>query len=197
MKYLVFFFPLLVFCQSNTKHYEIFKTLTKNHNDEFSLFSKNNSQFHHNKNLARKSKLIYNEHERDRVAFIRNAKKQQSILYKWGGSNPKEGFDCSGLIQYVIKETFAINFPRTTIEQFEFYKDNLIITNNNFKYGDLIYFNWENSRKPVSHVGIFVGKDQFIHSPKEGENVQISKLTNGLRKHIVGYITLNTIIKKK
>ena len=89
--------------------------------------------------------------------IISTAKKYIGVPYKWGGTTPK-GFDCSGYVQYVFNK-HDIEIPRTSREQYNF---GTKVSKSNLQPGDLVFFN--TSGKGVSHVGIYIGDGQFIHS---------------------------------
>lgn len=76
----------------------------------------------------------------------------------WGGSSPAQGFDCSGLVQYVYKQA-GITLPRTADIQFLVGRN---VSTPSLQPGDLVYFT---TYEPgASHVGIYIGKDKFIHT---------------------------------
>ncbi len=94
------------------------------------------------------------------------------IPYKYGGITPRTGFDCSGLTMYVHKQN-GITIPRVARDQF---KQGKLIARQALRSGDLVFF--ETYRKGASHVGIYIGDNQFIHSPNKNKNVRISNLSN-------------------
>lgn len=104
----------------------------------------------------------------DRI--IETAKKYMGVPYVWGGMTPS-GFDCSGLVQYVFAEN-GMSIPRTTSLQ---YKVGTYVARSNLKPGDLVFF--DTSGNGVSHVGIYMGNGQFIHS-SSSKGVTISNLSN-------------------
>ena len=76
----------------------------------------------------------------------------------WGGASPKQGFDCSGLVQYVYRQA-GINLPRTADLQFLVGRS---VSPTALLPGDLVYFT---TYEPgASHVGIYIGGDKFIHT---------------------------------
>ncbi len=89
--------------------------------------------------------------------------------YRYGANGP-EAFDCSGLVQYAYGRAGA-KVPRTTRAQYDAvtrrYLDQL-------EPGDLVFFRTGGIQ--VSHVGIYVGEDEFVHAPKSGSNVHVSSL---------------------
>ncbi len=96
--------------------------------------------------------------------------------YVWGGSSLKTGFDCSGFVGHVYSEELGIKLPRTTREMLSM--DAPIIARSDLAPGDLILFN-DQGRGRVSHVGIYMGDGQFIHtSSKRSGGVRVDKLSN-------------------
>ncbi len=96
--------------------------------------------------------------------------------YRYGGVSRKTGFDCSGFVSYVYKEELGIKLPRTTGELLKM--DAPVIARSDLEPGDLILFN-DRGRGRVSHVGIYMGDDQFIHSSsKRSGGVRVDKLSN-------------------
>lgn len=103
-------------------------------------------------------------------AIVEEAEKYLGVPYVWGGSSPS-GFDCSGYVQYVMRACgYSIN--RTASDQLE---DGYAVSYSNLQPGDLVFFHSTyNTDAPASHVGIYIGDDQFIHAG--GSYVQISSL---------------------
>lgn len=91
--------------------------------------------------------------------------------YVWGGTSPA-GFDCSGLMQYVFAQN-GISIPRTSQEQAGF---GTAVGKSELQPGDMVFFNTEGVN---SHVGMYIGNGQFIHSPHTGDVVKISDLNSG------------------
>ena len=85
--------------------------------------------------------------------------------YVFGGSSP-EGFDCSGLVQYIYNH-FGINISRTTNNQIN---DGREIGKNELQLGDLVF-------TESGHVTLYIGNNQVIHSSKESEKVEIANLS--------------------
>lgn len=96
--------------------------------------------------------------------------------YRYGGSSRKTGFDCSGFVGYVYKEELGIKLPRTTGALLNM--DAPVIARADLEPGDLILFN-DRGRGRVTHVGIYMGDDEFIHSSsKRSGGVRVDKLSN-------------------
>lgn len=134
----------------------------------------------------------YKEVISDREKITIEINKYLGVPYLWGGDNPN-AFDCSGLVQWTLKKSIDLNIPRTTIQQYHNWKN--LITNEfqNLKKGDLLYFKTFGSN-PVSHVGIFVGNNTFIHSPKKNDFVKSSLITGYWKSKLVGFLNIDLII---
>jgi murein DD-endopeptidase len=92
--------------------------------------------------------------------------------YRWGGSSPSKGFDCSGLVKYAFNDVKAVDLPRTSNAMAAGH--GVKVERKDLKPGDLVFFNIK-SRK-VNHVAIYLGNDRFIHAPRRGKAVTIDTL---------------------
>lgn len=111
---------------------------------------------------------------------IATAKSYLGVPYVWGGTSPS-GFDCSGFIQYVFQKN-GITLPRVTSDQ---YKVGTSVSKSNLIPGDLVFF--ETYKPGASHVGIYLGNNQFIHASSGQEKVMISNLTSTYyTQHYIG-----------
>ena len=90
--------------------------------------------------------------------------------YRYGGTTPK-GFDCSGFIQYVYKTSINIGLPRLAREQARAGKS---VSGKELRPGDIVYFKIKRQRSP--HVGIYLGRNKFIHAPSSGGRVNIQNI---------------------
>lgn len=114
------------------------------------------------------------------AAVINTAKSYLNVPYVWGGTSP-QGFDCSGFIQYVYSK-HGISLPRVTADQ---YTAGTGISRSDLIPGDLVFF--ETYKAGASHVGIYLGNDQFIHASSGAGKVTISNLTSAYyTEHYVG-----------
>ncbi|GAB2880147.1 hypothetical protein GCM10027093_14140 [Paraburkholderia jirisanensis] len=95
------------------------------------------------------------------------------VPYRWGGNTPDSGFDCSGLVHYVVQRAATVNLPRTTADMSS---RGTAIEPDEIAAGDLIFFN--TTGRPHSHVGIYVGKLRFVNAPSTGGTVRLDYLTN-------------------
>jgi len=96
------------------------------------------------------------------------------IRYRRGGSSPEAGFDCSGFVSHVFREGLGMILPRSSREMS---KSGQEVTRDELRPGDLVFFN--TMRKAFSHVGIYVGDNQFVHAPRSGGHVRIDDLRQG------------------
>jgi cell wall-associated NlpC family hydrolase len=81
--------------------------------------------------------------------------------YRFGGTS-EAGFDCSGFIGYLFREEAGLNLPRSTREMINV--DAPLVSRSKLEPGDLLFFATNGRRGRVSHAGIYLGDNQFIHS---------------------------------
>ncbi|MBP7586046.1 MAG: C40 family peptidase [Spirochaetes bacterium] len=103
--------------------------------------------------------------------IVETARQYVGTPYRYGGESPG-GFDCSGYVMYVYQKN-GIDIPRTAQDQF---RGGRRITRRHLKPGDLVFF--QTSRTAISHVGIYAGRNRFIHAPKPGKKVGYASLAN-------------------
>ena len=89
------------------------------------------------------------------------------IPYRWGGSSPSTGFDCSGFVMYVYAQV-GVSLPHNAAMQYGYGR---AVSRSELQPGDLVFFNG------LGHNGIYIGGNQFIHSPHTGDVVKISAIT--------------------
>ncbi len=95
--------------------------------------------------------------------------------YRYGGNSPDSGFDCSGLINYVYRESANMALPRTVAEMSRLNAPD--VTEDNLQSGDLVIFATDGSSRP-SHAGIYVGDGRFVHAPSRGGEVRMDFLSD-------------------
>lgn len=91
------------------------------------------------------------------------------VQYRYGGANPRDGFDCSGLVYY----TYTSNghaVPRTALAQFDAARK---IPLAQAVEGDLVFFR---DQEELSHVGIYLGDGRFVHAPSSGSTVRVANI---------------------
>jgi cell wall-associated NlpC family hydrolase len=94
------------------------------------------------------------------------ARKFRGVRYVYGGSTPRTGFDCSGFVRYVYAH-FGFPLAHSSYAQFG---DGRSVSRWALRPGDLVFFDG------LGHVGIYIGKDRFIHAPHTGTRVRIETL---------------------
>ena len=95
------------------------------------------------------------------------------VRYKSGGESRDGGFDCSGFTRHVFERSIGMILPRRAAEQANM-PGLMQVSENELKPGDLVFFN--TLRHTFSHVGIYVGDNKFIHSPRSGGHVRIEDM---------------------
>ena len=110
----------------------------------------------------------------DRVqSILRRATALLGTPYRWGGTS-ENGFDCSGLVGYVFKTALGIDLPRVSRDMAN---SGERVDRASLSAGDLVFFSRRGNR--VDHVGIYVGNGQFVHAPRTGKDVMVSRLDTG------------------
>ena len=103
--------------------------------------------------------------------IVMQALAQVGKPYRWGGSDPREGFDCSGLVAHVYEDALGIRLPRTSRDMS---RRGGRIGAGRLAAGDLVFFN--TARRAYSHVGIYVGSGRFVHAPATGSLVRVERM---------------------
>ena len=103
-------------------------------------------------------------------AVVETARSQIGRPYRYGGTSPKRGFDCSGLVDWTYGR-FGLRLPHSSRRLFRLGN---AVSGGGLKQGDLVFF--VISGRSISHVGIYSGYGNFIHAPKRGERVMESSL---------------------
>ena len=116
------------------------------------------------------------------------AKSLVGAPYVYGAEGPKS-FDCSGLIQYIYKQ-LGYKLSRTASQQY--LNNGEFVAFEDLEPGDLIFiynpkYDSSGGTKPVTHVGIYVGNNQFVHASTTGKVVKYSDLYGSHYKHMVGF----------
>jgi cell wall-associated NlpC family hydrolase len=101
------------------------------------------------------------------LRVTRFARHLLGIPYRYGGSTPSTGFDCSGFVRFVYSH-FGVTLPHSTYADFDL---GTPISRNSLRPGDLVFFD------SVGHVGLYIGNGRFIHAPHTGLRVMVSSLS--------------------
>ena len=108
----------------------------------------------------------------DIARIIDKAYELTGIKYKLGGSKPETGFDCSQFVKYVFEQALNLSLPPSARS---LSKVGETIKFEDLQPGDLVFFNTRKSK--FSHVGIYVGNNEFIHAPRTGKTIRVESLT--------------------
>ncbi|CAB3765629.1 hypothetical protein LMG29739_04609 [Paraburkholderia solisilvae] len=93
------------------------------------------------------------------------------VRYRWGGTSPDSGLDCSGFVRYVFQDTLGLALPRRA-EEMSRVGEKVRVAD--LKPGDLVFFN--TMRRTFSHVGIYIGDNKFVHSPSTGSTIRVDDM---------------------
>ncbi len=125
---------------------------------------------------------IYDSEERGRI--VRTAQRYIGVQYRHGGATPG-GFDCSGYVMFVYEKN-GILLPRSVQSQ---YRAGRHIRFRQAKPGDLVFFRTSKNKK-LSHVGIYMGGERFIHAPRTGKKVSYADMGKSYwKKRYIGAVT--------
>ncbi len=116
-----------------------------------------------------------------REKLVSTAQSFLGVPYLWGGNSADTGFDCSGLTMTVYRLNGLV-LPRSSKEQFSLGND---VAYSSLRKGDLVFFAWSGGK--VSHVGLYIGGNKFIHAPGKGKKIRIDSLEAGyFRRALIG-----------
>jgi cell wall-associated NlpC family hydrolase len=88
------------------------------------------------------------------------------VPYRWGGTSPASGFDCSGLVRWAYGR-LGVNLPHSS---YALYGRGRYVRGSRMKPGDLVFFSG------LGHVGLYVGHGRIVHAPHSGSRVQVVRL---------------------
>jgi cell wall-associated NlpC family hydrolase len=94
------------------------------------------------------------------------AVKAVGIPYRWGGSSPTSGFDCSGLVYWAYGR-IGVSVPHSS---YALYGIGRSVRRSRLKAGDVLFFSG------LGHVGLYIGRGRMVHAPQSGRNVEIVQL---------------------
>ena len=99
---------------------------------------------------------------------IEAAKTQLGVPYKWAGESPETGFDCSGFVLWAWRHG-GKSLPHSSRSM---YSMSTKISLSQAQPGDLVFY----GTSGVSHVALYLGNNQIIHSPRTGSVVHITSV---------------------
>lgn len=97
--------------------------------------------------------------------------------YRWGSTGP-DSFDCSGFVNYIYENTAHVNLPRVS---YEMSKGGDEVNLEDLKIGDLVFFKTTKKNR-ISHVGIYIGENKFIHASSAKKKVIVSEIEGFYKK---------------
>jgi len=144
--------------------------------DRSAMFAGDLSRLLANYDLSRTGVLAQQDSGGKVQTVLQRALTLLGTPYRWGGTSPDSGFDCSGLVGYVFRTALGIDLPRVSRDMARKSDAELIKNREDLQQGDLVFFG---RRGRVSHVGIYVGEGRFLHSPSTGKDVRVDSLITG------------------
>jgi cell wall-associated NlpC family hydrolase len=122
---------------------------------------------------ADNASLLRQVHERasDMVVAAMNF---VGVRYRRGGTSVDTGFDCSGFTRHVFEMSLGLVLPRRVDEQAAA-PGFVAVKREDLRPGDLVFFN--TLKRTFSHVGIYIGDNRFIHSPRSGKLVRTEDMS--------------------
>lgn len=109
----------------------------------------------------------------DARAVVDVAKRWLGVKYRYGGEG-RDGIDCSALMMNVYREALGVKLPRTSRAQRDY---STHVNRRDLQPGDLVFFSTLKNRSGVSHVGLYIGNDRFIHA-SSSRGVVVSQLSD-------------------
>jgi hypothetical protein len=111
--------------------------------------------------------------------LIREALASRGIRYRWGGAS-RGGFDCSGFTRYLFERLRGIQLPHSASRQARYGQK---VARNELREGDLVFFH--TYRRGISHVGIYIGGNRFVHAANTRRRVRVDTLTGYYVKRFI------------
>lgn len=93
--------------------------------------------------------------------------------YRFGGKNPESGLDCSGMTAYIYREAVGMTLPHNAAQQARLGRE---VSPAQLQPGDLVFFN--TNGRGISHVGLYIGDNRFVHAPSTNGHIKITPLDN-------------------
>jgi hypothetical protein len=103
----------------------------------------------------------------------------RGIRYRWGGTS-RGGFDCSGFTRYLFSRLRGIVLPHSARRQAYHGRK---VTRDALEPGDLVFF--RTYRRGISHVGVYIGDNRFVHAANRRKHVRVDELTGYYAKRYV------------
>lgn len=110
----------------------------------------------------------------DASDLIMNAMGLLGVAYRFGGSSPTSGLDCSGFMQYIFRRSMNVNLPRQSRQMATVGES---VSKGSLQPGDMVFFSPGGGG--ISHVGMYIGNGRMIHAPRTGKNIEITSIEQG------------------
>lgn len=133
---------------------------------------------------AERDAVVLDASGRDLVA---EALAARGIRYRWGGAN-RGGFDCSGFTRYLFARLHGIKLPHSASRQAQYGRK---VPRDGLQEGDLVFF--RTNRRGISHVGIYIGENKFIHAANRRKHVRVDSLTGYYSRR---YVTARRLLPR-
>ncbi len=111
------------------------------------------------------------ETARPHLSLIERATSWIGVSYRFGGTSETKGFDCAGFVRRVFS-TIGIQLPRSAATQF---REGCVVALDELQPGDLVFFK-NTYKRGISHVGIYLGENRFIHAASHSRSVVVDRL---------------------
>ena len=89
--------------------------------------------------------------------------------YKYGGTNPNTGVDCSGFTSYVMRHAAEVELPHSSGGQSRMGR---VVSSSEMRPGDIISYG---SGKRINHVALYIGNGQIVHASTEKTGIKVSR----------------------
>jgi cell wall-associated NlpC family hydrolase len=122
---------------------------------------------------ARPASLLRQVHDRASRLTVA-AMDLVGVRYRRGGDSVETGFDCSGFTRHVFEMSVGLVLPRRVDDQATA-AGLVTVRREDLRPGDLVFFN--TLKRTFSHVGIYVGENRFIHSPRTGSSIRTEDMS--------------------
>ena len=116
---------------------------------------------------------VFESNNKDVKKLLKEAESWLGVPYKYGG-NDRDGVDCSGMVVQVFLRSWDLKLPRTCLTISEYCQ---VLEKKDIKAGDLVFFATGKDPEKISHVGILLDNDRFIHS-STSKGVVVSNLSS-------------------
>lgn len=103
--------------------------------------------------------------------LISKALSLMGVKYRFGGRDPEQGLDCSGFVSHVFRQAAGVVLPPNA---YQLSRIGTKIATGDLKPGDLVFY--QTMQNPISHVGIYLGGNKFIHAPRTGKSIEVADM---------------------